>query len=104
MRVQAWLQIGVERRETLIEIPEAEFEEGKRWVAEDPGRRYMEDWLERYVRDWLQTQYGWGWSGAGLYNDFSVEEGGEAFPAYVVTGESSIPNTRAIRLGNVDKA
>ena len=44
MRIQAWVQIGVERRETMIEIPIDEYEGGKKWAAE-PGRS-LEDWIE----------------------------------------------------------
>ncbi len=44
MRILAWVQIGVERRETMIEIPIDEYEGGKKWAAE-PGRS-LEDWIE----------------------------------------------------------
>ncbi len=99
MQVQAWIQLGVERRETVIEIPDEEFEAGKKWVAEQPGR-FLECWLEEYVFDWLYVQYGWGWSGAGLENDFGFMEGDEfgGYGSLGVTSDSSIPNTKAIRL------
>ena len=98
MRIQAWVQMGVERRETIIEIPIDEYEGGKNSAAE--AGRSLEEWIEAYVRDWVFAQYGWGWSGAGFDNDFGCCEGSQSggYEAYAVTSESSIPNTRAIKL------
>ncbi len=99
MQVQAWIQMGCERRDTVIEIPDDEFEVGKNRVAELPGR-CLEVWLEEYVRDWLFAQYGWGWSGAGYENDYGGLEGCEfgGWGALSVTSDSSIPNTKVRRL------
>lgn len=92
MKVKAWLQIGIERRETIIDIPDDEL----RKVARQDGS--LESAIEGYVIDWMQHQYGWGWSGGGIENDFGHMEGSDAV-GYVVTRESSIPHTRAIRMG-----
>lgn len=89
MKVKAWIQMGVERRETVIEIPEEEL--GNRQTQD------LEQGLEDYVLDWLRTQYGWGWSGAGFDIDFAFMEGMKD-GSLVVTGNSSVPNTVAVRL------
>lgn len=92
MKVKAWLQIGIERRESVIDIPDDEL----RKAACSEGS--LEAAIEDYVQDWMQHQYGWGWSGGGIENDFGHMEGSDAV-GYVVTRESSIPRTRAIRMG-----
>ena len=99
MKIRAWIQMGVERRETVIEIPDEEFEAGKKCDAEQrvPALGF---WLEAYVVDWLHAQYGWGWSGAGFEEDLGFMEGSDTGgnEQLVVTSDSSIPNTKAIRL------
>ena len=80
MTVVAWIQMGSERRETVIEIPLGE--------PRDEGS------LEELVHDWMQHQYGWGWSGCGYENDFSFMEGSDG-ASFVVTDECSIPNTQS---------
>jgi hypothetical protein len=99
MIIKAWIQMGNERRQTTIEIPDDEFKAGIRWASED-SIRSPEAWLEEYVLDWLTVQYGWGWSGAGHENDFSLMEGQPdgGFGALHVTADSSIPNTRSSRV------
>lgn len=96
MKLTAWIQMGVERRETTIEIPEDELEAGAKWIAEDP-RRSLEIWLEGYVLDWMNSTYGWGWSGEGIRNDFGFMEASDP-GGLVVTSDISVPNTRASRL------
>ncbi len=99
VEIRAWIQLGSERRETVIEIPQDEFDGGKRWASEEPNRS-LDAWLENYVLDWLHAQYGWGWSGAGYENDFGFMQGSDmgGHGGLAVTQESSIPNTRAWRL------
>jgi hypothetical protein len=96
MKLAAWIQMGVERRETTIEISSQELEGGNRWVAEDPLRS-LEGWLEEFVRDWIDYTYGWGWSCGDIRNDFGFMEASDGV-SLVVTSERSIPNTRAFRL------
>ena len=92
MQVTAWVQLGVERRETVIEIPDEEYQRGKKVTAGD-----MECWLEECVRHWMEHQLGWGWSGGGYENDFGWMEGSDGAGLCVVA-DSAIPNTRAVRL------
>ena len=92
MKIRAWMQMGVERRETVIEIPDEEVRS-----ARPPGG-WLEAWLEEYVLDWMQSQLGWGWSGGGWDNDFACMEGSEG-TGFVAVAESAIPNTRIIRMG-----
>ncbi len=91
MKIKAWMQIGVERRETVIEIPDEEYRRGQRVAP------CMEAWLEEIVFQWLECQYGWGWSGAGQQNDYGALEGSEALAGLCVVANSAA-NTRAIRL------
>ena len=97
MKVKAWLQMGVERRETVIEIPVDEYRAGQQ-VTED-----MEGWLEEYVREWIEHQFGWGWSGGGYEVDLGFLEGSDGAGLCVVA-DSAIPNTRAVRLGVMQAA
>lgn len=100
MKIEAFIQMGAERRETVIEISKEEVENGRAWCKEEPGRSF-EGWLERYVIDWLHAQYGWGWSGGGYTNDFACMEGEASggYGALAVTSESSIPNTERVFCG-----
>ncbi|MFC1530671.1 hypothetical protein ACFL5T_00195 [Gemmatimonadota bacterium] len=99
MKIIAWINMGVERRETVIEIPDAQYEAQKERIREDPNCS-LEAWLEEYVFDWLYAQFGWGWSGGEYENNFGFMEnalnGGSG--SLVTTAISSIPNTRAYRL------
>jgi hypothetical protein len=96
MKIKAWIRMGVERRETLIEISDEEMESLEEWVGERP-QNSLEGALWRYVQDWLSAQFGYGWEGGGEGEDLSRNEG---MPDGVlsVTSESSIPNTVSIRL------
>jgi hypothetical protein len=96
MKLTAWIQMGVERRETTIEISDEELEAGKKWIAEDPSH-CMEGWLEDFVLDWIAYTYGWGWSCGEIHNDFGFMEASDGV-SLVITSERSIPNTRAFRL------
>ena len=91
MEIKAFIQMGTERRETIIAIPDEEFQGGVSWVEGSP-KRSLECWLEEYVTEWLQHQYGWGWSGAGFDNDFTFMEGSDG-AGLAVVAESGIPNT-----------
>ena len=99
MIINAWIQMGSERRETTIEIPDDEFKSGIRSVSDD-SRGSLEQWLEEYLLDWLAVQCGCGWSGAGYENDFSFIRGqtNDGFGALRVTADSSTPNTRSSRV------
>lgn len=99
MEINAWIQMGSERRETTIVIPEEEFESVKE--AAEEGGLCLESRLEEYVKDWLFAQYGWGWSGAGFEVGCGFMENFESGGAgcFAVTSRSSIPNTKAIRFG-----
>ena len=91
VRIKAWIQMGTERRETVIEIPREEFEGGVRHVEKEPYK-CLEGGLEAYVLDWVNAQYGWGWSGCGIENDFGFMEGCDP-GSLAVTSDSSVPNT-----------
>ena len=96
MEIKAWMQLGVERRETVIEISDEEMEGFERWAGEDPGRCF-ETWVWNYVQDWLFVQFGFGWQGGSYQEDLSRNEGNPD-GVLSVTSESSIPNTVRIRL------
>ena len=91
MQVQAWMQMGCERRETVIEIPDEEYQAALKVPC------YTEVRLEEYVRQWMECEVGWGWSGGGFENDFGCMEGSEGAGLAAVS-DSAIPNTRAMRL------
>lgn len=93
MKVNAWMQMGVERRETVIEIPD---EEIRQVLHKVEG---LETALDRYVLEWLMCQYGWGWSGAGMVNDFTAMEGDDELSGWVVIRDSAMPNTKHFRMG-----
>lgn len=86
-RIKAWIQMGTERRETVIEVPHEEFDS-----VVEKANGDLEISMEGYVQDWIPTQYGWGWSGCGIENDFSFMEGSNS-SSFAVTRTSSIPNT-----------
>ncbi len=98
MELKAWIQMGVERRETIIELTDEDLEIGKKSVDEDPNRT-MDDLFNNYVLDWAFAQFSFGWSGGG-FNEECFNEGLDmgCYAAFWRTQVSSIPNTRAIRL------
>ena len=83
MKVNAWIQMGCERREVTFHVTDEEI----RKVGEDGLEMYIED----AVLDWIQCRYGWGWTCELLKNDFSfMEDNG-----LVVTNE--VLNRRTVR-------
>ena len=96
MKIKAWVQMGVERRETVIEIPEEQVQAGREYCA--AHGESMECWYEELVLKWAETQRGWGWSGDGWHVDFTHLEG-KGGEGTVVVEESAIPSTRVIRFG-----
>ena len=96
MEIKAFVQMGVERRETVIEIPDEEVEAGRRYCASN--EQSMEGWLEHYVHEWAETQTGWGWSGGGFDIDFGHLEGADSVGSVAVS-KSGVPNTKRIRVG-----
>ena len=81
--VRAWIQMGVERRETTIEVPYEEL------------RTMGEYHIEALVHDWIIRQYGWGWEGDGDEVDNGIMEGNHSADYGAVT-DSGIPNTKRI--------
>ena len=91
MEIKAWFQLGVERRETVITIPDEEYR-----AAEAAGH-LLESWLEFYAHDWIWNRIGWGWSGGGYSIDFGSMEHSDGTGLCAVI-DSGIPNTIAMRL------
>jgi hypothetical protein len=84
MQVQAWIQMGFERREVTFEVSEEEIER----VGPDD----LESYIEETVLDWVGCRYGWGWTCELIHNDFSSMEDSES-PGLVVTNEVLNPRT-----------
>ena len=84
MKINAWIQMGCERREVTFDVTEAEIER----VGEDGLEMYIED----AVLDWMRCRYGWGWTCELIKNDFSFMEDNES-PSLVVTDEVLNPRT-----------
>ena len=78
MKVNAWIQLGCERREVTFDVSEVEIER----IGEDRLEMYIED----QVQDWIRCRYGWGWKCQLIENDFSFLEDNES-PDLVVTDE-----------------
>ena len=81
--IRAWIQMGVERRETTIEVSYAE-----------PGTM-LDNHIEELVHDWIIHQYGWGWEGDGDEVDNGIMEGAEG-TGFGAVFDSGIPNTERI--------
>ena len=92
-KIRAWMQLGVERRETVIEIPDEEYAAGRRLGPD------LEVWIEELVLEWIRNTYGWGWSGEGYVNDFGFLEHDRPTSGVCTVADSAEPNTVAIRLG-----
>ena len=87
MKINAWIQMGCERREVTFDVSEAEIER----VGEDGLEMYIED----AVLDWIECRYGWGWTCELIKNDFSFMEDSES-PGLVVTNEVLNPCTERL--------
>ncbi len=87
MKVNAWIQMGCERREVTFDVSEAEIER----VGEDGLELYIED----QVLDWMRCRYGGGWTCDLIKNDFSFLEDNES-ASLVATNE--VLNPRTVRL------
>ena len=90
MKIKAFVQMGVERRETVILVPDEEVRAGEKHCQENG--QSMEGWLEHYVLEWAETQRGWGWSGGGFDIDFAHLEGADSVGSVAVS-KSAMPNT-----------
>ena len=90
MKINAWIQMGCERREVDFEVPA----EQRRGLSEEDLERYIED----VVLDWISCRYGWGWKVAGAEDDFHDASDGEDSDicAYVITGEVLNTQTRPV--------
>ena len=84
MKINAWIQMGCERREVTFDVTEAEIER----VGDDGLEMYIED----QVLDWIQCRYGWGWTCELIKNDFSFMEDSES-SGLVMTNEVLNPRT-----------
>ncbi len=87
MKINAWIQMGCERRETTFDVTDEEIEK----VGEDGLEMYIED----AVLDWIQCRYGWGWSCDLMTNDCGIMEDNES-PSLVVTNEVLNPRTERL--------
>jgi len=86
IKIRAWIEVGVERRETIIEMPYGEF----LGVLQ---HCHIEDLPMEYVQDWLPTQYRFGWSWDQHDWDFGYNCG-----MLGATTDSALPGTRAYRV------
>ena len=84
MKINAWIQMGCERREVSFDVTEAEIER----VGEDG----LEMYIEEAILDWIQCRYGWGWTCELIKNDFSFMEDSES-SGLVMTNEILNPRT-----------
>ena len=87
MKINAWIQMGCERREVTFDVTEAEIER----VGDDGLEMYIED----QVLDWIQCRYGWGWTCELIKNDFSFMEDSES-SGLVMTNEVLNPRTERL--------
>lgn len=105
--IYMWIQMGTERRETLQELTTDDIE-----VVFAPHARRHEAVrngivasVEYGVWDWLYAQFGRGWRTPDDQTDESFMEGAEdgGCGSNCITSERLIPNTRYIRLPEVQK-
>ena len=90
MKINAWIQMGCERREVTFDVSEAEIER--------VGDKGLEMYIEGQILDWIASRYGWGWSCDLMTNDFSFQEDGES-PILDVTNEVLNPGTKRLLVG-----
>ncbi len=90
MKINAWIQMGCERREVTFDVTDEEIER----VGEDG----LEMYIEEAVMDWMQCRYGWGWTCEPIKNDFSFMEDSES-SGLVMTNEVLNPSTQRLRVG-----
>ncbi len=83
MKINAWIQMGCERREVTFD------------VSDEEGMDGLEAYIEEAVMDWMQCRYGWGWSCDLMTNDFSFMEDAES-PNLEVTNEVLNPRTERL--------
>ena len=86
MKINAWIQMGCERREVTFDVTDEEIER----VGDD-----LESFIEEQVLDWIQCRFGWGWSCERIENDFGHMEDGES-PDLVATNEVLNPRTERL--------
>ncbi len=89
MKINAWIQMGSERREVNFDVSEAEIER--------VGEEGFEMYIEAQVLDWIASRYGWGWSCDLMTEDLSYMEDGES-GRLVVTDEVLNPRTQRLRV------
>ena len=87
MKIEAWIQMGCERREVTFDVTDEEIER----VGEDGLGMYIED----AVLDWIECRYGWGWSCDLMNNDCSINED-SAYPSLAVTMDVLNPRTERL--------
>jgi len=83
MVVEAWIQMGRERRDVAFEVTTQEL------LAIEPER--LEFHIQDTVLDWLRYQYGWGWKCDLFADEHHLEEGG--FTRFLQTQDLLIPRT-----------
>ena len=89
MKVNAWIQMGCERREVTFDVTDVEMQE--------VGKDGLETYIEEAVLDWIGCRYGWGWTCELIKNDFSFMEDNES-PSLVMTGEVLNPQTQRLQV------
>ena len=89
MKINAWIQMGCERREVTFDVSEAEIER----VGEDE----LEGYIEKTILDWIECRYGWGWSCDLMTNDFGFGEDGWSVVSNF-TNEVLNPRTERLRV------
>ena len=84
MKINAWIQMGHERREVTFNVDELS--------RETPTPEDFELAIEDLVLEWIRCRFGWGWTGGGFDNDFSFMEDSESV-GLVETNEVLNPRT-----------
>ena len=87
MKVNAWIQMGCERREVTFDVTDEEIKE--------VGMDGLEMYIEETILDWISCRYGWGWSCDRMTNDFSFLEDDESV-SLVVPNEVLNPRTQQL--------
>ena len=85
MKINAWIQMGCERREVTFDVTDEEIRE--------VGTDDLEGYIEEGVLDWISCRYGWGWSCSLFENDFGLCEDSDC-PSFRVTSEVLNPHTK----------
>ena len=71
VKVEAWIQMGCERREVTFEVTR---EEVRAFAARRDFHLALELYIEDAVQAWISCRFGWGWRSQLGENDCSFME------------------------------